>query len=83
MASNAVSPLEAEVQVDSTRADALLDHSWHPFDGFPRESDALEAPTEHLQCSCTPRAPQAHGTTQAARGDSLPCSLGSASAPHG
>ena len=83
MASNAVSPLEAEVQVDSTRADALLDHSWHQSDGFPRESDALEAPTEHLQCSCTPRALQAHGTTQAARGGSLPCSLGSASAPRG
>ena len=47
MASNAVRPLEAEVQVDSMRCDALLDHSWRQFDGFPRESDALEAPDEH------------------------------------
>ena len=46
MASNAVRPLEAEAQVDSTRCDALLDHSWRQFDGFPRESDPPEAPDE-------------------------------------
>ena len=32
MASNAVRPLKPEVLVGSTRADALLDHSWRRFD---------------------------------------------------
>ena len=43
------------------------DGLWHQFDAFPRESGALEAPTEHVKSSCTACARQPRRPLTAAR----------------
>ena len=47
------------------------------------DSRAKATRSKHLTTTYSARARHVHGTTQAARSGSLPCSLGSASAPHG
>ena len=47
------------------------------------DSRACATRSKHPTSNYSARARHVHGTTQAARSGSLPCSLGSASAPHG